>query len=156
MILGIGADLVALPALAEQMGRPGSRFLAGALTARERRAVRSRVLARGASPEDPAELAPHVGARWAAKEAVVKAWSAALAGIAPPIAPESVDWHDIEVVQDHWGRPSVALRGHVAAEVERTLGGGLAWHLSVSHDGSLAQAVAILERPGAGAEAAGR
>lgn len=149
MILGTGVDLVALPALAGQVGLPGSTFLDSVLTARERRAVGARVRAEGGAPGDPGALAPHVGARWAAKEAFVKAWSAALGGSPPPIAPDALDWREIEVVQDHWGRPSLHLHGRVAREVARTVGGadqGVRVHLSLSHDGDLAAAVVLLER----------
>lgn len=168
MILGIGVDLVALPALAEQVGLPGSTFLTSVLTARERRVVESRARAEGGGPGDPTALAPHVGARWAAKEAFVKAWSAALAGTPPPITPEDLVWSEIEVVQDHWGRPSLVLHGRVAREVARTLGEGdrgggiprdaargttgpgtttdVRWHVSLSHDGDFAVAAVVLER----------
>lgn len=166
MILGIGVDLVALPALAGQVGLPGSTFLTSVLTARERRAVESRARTEGGAPGDPHALAPHVGARWAAKEAFVKAWSAALGGTAPPITPEDLVWREIEVVQDHWGRPTLVLHGRVAREVALTLGAappdadvgrapggsvaGLHWHLSLSHDGDCAVAVVLLERRPAG------
>ncbi len=167
MILGIGVDLVALPAFREQVGSPGSRFLLRTFTARELRAVRARATARGISPDDPTVLAPHLGVRWAAKEATVKAWSAALTGTAPPIPEEQLDWREIEVVQDHWGRPSILLHGRVATEVARTVGvvgtgedagasargeagagdvDGLRWHASLSHDGESAQAFVVLER----------
>lgn len=49
-------------------------------------------------------LGPRAGeslaARWAAKEAAVKAWSALMIGQAPPIRPEELDWSEIEVVHD--------------------------------------------------------
>ncbi|MGO3795553.1 MAG: holo-ACP synthase [Pauljensenia sp.] len=171
MILGIGVDLVALPALAEQVGLPGSTFLTSVLTARERRVVESRARTKGVAPGGPTALAPHVGARWAAKEAFVKAWSAALEGTPPPIPPEDLVWSEIEVVQDHWGRPALVLHGRVAREVARTLGDGdrgagiprdaapgttgpgttpdLRWHLSLSHDGDFAVAAVVLERASA-------
>jgi len=179
MILGIGVDLVALPALAEQVGLPGSTFLTSVLTGRERRVVESRARAEGGAPGDPTALAPHVGARWAAKEAFVKAWSAALGGTPPPITTEDLVWSEIEVVQDHWGRPTLVLHGRVAREVTRTLGEGdrgagaadglrggalrdgtgpgttpgVRWHVSLSHDGSFAVAAVVLERaPADGAD----
>lgn len=159
MILGIGTDVVALAAMADQIGEPGSRFVSRAFTVREVRAARARVTARGGDPSDPTELAPHLGARWAAKEAAVKAWSAALSGRAPPLAESALDWREVEVREDHWGRPRLALGGRVALEVSRTLGprspaidegdsGGLVWHLSMSHDAGIAQAFVVLERIG--------
>lgn len=146
MILGIGVDLVALPAFREQAGSPGSVFIGRTFTARELRAARARATARGLAPDDPAALAPHLAARWAAKEAAVKAWSAALAGVAPPIPEERLDWREIEVSADHWGRPALVLHGRVGAEAERGLGPGLAWHVSLTHDGEYAQAFVVLER----------
>lgn len=156
VILGLGVDLVALPAFEEQVGSPGSRFVERVLTGRERRAVDARVCADGAavggtSRADVAALARHVGARWAAKEAVIKAWSAALYGVEPVIGVEAVDWREIEVVQDRWGRPGIVLHGHIAAEVKRTVGAGsepgreLVWHVSLSHDGDYATATVFLE-----------
>ena len=169
MILGIGVDLVALPALVEQVGLPGSTFLDSVLTARERRVVESRVRAEAGSVKDPRACAPHVGVRWAAKEAFVKAWSAALEGVAPPIPVEQFEWREVEVVQDHWGRPTLHLHGRVAQEVARTLAlpgdrppgsssssrsassscsglRSIRWHVSLSHDGDLAVAAVVLER----------
>lgn len=163
MILGTGVDIVDLRALAAQLRAPGSRWLDRILTGRERRRVRDRLVATGTTDEDVDALALHVGARWAAKEAVVKAWSAALVGVAPPIAEEELDLREIEIVHDHWGRPSVELHGRVARAVEeslagrrspsgtstRTLGGRAdtrwAWHVSLSHDGDTAVAMVILE-----------
>ena len=54
-----------------------------------------------------------LAARFAAKEAFLKAWSGARAGRAPAL--ESVDLREIEVVDDGHGRPALALHGAVAA-----------------------------------------
>ena len=58
------------------------------------------------------EEARHLAARWAAKEAFVKAWSAALHG-SPPVMGH-VAWHEIEIVSDPWHRPAIALHGEAA------------------------------------------
>lgn len=39
---------------------------------------------------------------------------------------EDVDWREIEVVTDRWGRPSLRLSGTIAHAVGRGLGGGIA------------------------------
>ena len=90
-------------------------------------------------------LARHLAGRWAVKEAVIKAWSAALYGSPPPIAPEVLLWSEIETVCDAWGRPAVRLSGEVARQVAATVGEDVRWNVSLSHDGSSAVAFAVLE-----------
>ncbi|HHX85229.1 MAG TPA: holo-ACP synthase, partial [Actinomycetales bacterium] len=92
-----------------------------------------------------ADLARHLAGRWAVKEAVVKAWSAALYGTPPPIPPDLLRWSEIETVCDAWGRPSVRLGGEVARQVAATVGEGARWHVSLSHDGEAAVAFVVLE-----------
>ena len=95
------------------------------------------------SREDP--LARHLAGRWAVKEAVIKAWSAALYGSPPPIAPDLLRWSEIETVCDAWGRPAVRLSGEVARQVAATVGEDVRWNVSLSHDGSSAVAFVVLE-----------
>ena len=95
------------------------------------------------SREDP--LARHLAGRWAVKEAVIKAWSAALYGSPPPIAPELLRWSEIETVCDAWSRPAVRLSGEVARQVAATVGEDVRWNVSLSHDGSSAVAFVVLE-----------
>lgn len=143
---GVGVDIVDLGAFAASLAEPGTR-LTRAFSATERRQCRERAESRGArSGEDP--LARHLAARWAAKEAVVKAWSAALYGAPPPIAPDLLRWSEIETVCDNWGRPSVRLGGEVDRQVAATIGEGARWNVSLSHDGGSAIAFVVLEGPG--------
>ena len=93
--------------------------------------------------EDP--LARHLAARWAAKEAVIKAWSAALYGAPPPIAPDLLRWSEIETLCDAWGRPTVRFGGEVARQIAATLGDDARWNVSLSHDGGSAIAFVVLE-----------
>ena len=107
-VLGAGLDLVHVPGLADQLAVAGSVFAQRAFTPRERREAARRARQCGSRP------AEHLAARWAAKEALVKAWSAAAnaaAGraVAPVLAPEAVDWREIEVLTDRWGRPVAGL-----------------------------------------------
>ena len=147
--LAVGTDLVHVPGLAEQLGQPGTVFAERAFTPRERREAARR------SREKGSAQAEHLAARWAAKESFVKAWSQALvlraratgASAAPVIAPGAVDWRQVEVVSDRWGRPSLHLVGEVADAVEASLGAGSAepgrWPVSLTHDGNWAAAVVL-------------
>jgi holo-[acyl-carrier protein] synthase len=121
----LGVDLVDVPAFAEQLSDTASGFVAGTFTAREQRAAKG----------DARRLA----ARFAAKEAFVKAWSGSRFG-QPPLLAE-VDLREIEVVDDGYGRPGLRLHGKLADAV-----GPVATHLSLSHDGAAAIAFVMLER----------
>ena len=129
MILGVGLDLVDLRAFREQLTCPGTTFVDSTFTAQERREARDR------PDHDPAR---HLAARFAAKEAFVKAWSSASFGRAPVLA--ALDLQEIELVSDGYGRPALRLHGRVAAAC-----GELRAHVSLSHDGETAGAVVVLE-----------
>ena len=83
----------------------------------------------GARWHDPA---PHLAARFAAKEAVMKAMGVGIGAFA---------FHDVEVVSAPSGAPSLVLRGEAEALAGRL--GVEAWRLSLTHTDSLAQAVAV-------------
>ncbi|MCB9543749.1 MAG: holo-ACP synthase [bacterium] len=129
MIHGIGVDLVDIPAFRRQLQDPASRFAAGVFTPGERLAAQARASA------DPAR---HLAARYAAKEAFIKAWSAGRFGQPPLTA--AIDLRHIEVVTDHWHRPALRLTEPLAALV-----GPCRLHLSLSHDGDVATAYVIME-----------
>ncbi|HJC61860.1 MAG TPA: holo-ACP synthase [Candidatus Dietzia intestinigallinarum] len=161
---GVGVDTVDLGAFAASLAEPGTRFTE-MFSPTERRQCRERAEARSSVPdaaprssvpaasprssvpaasrEDP--LARHLAGRWAVKEAVIKAWSAALYGSPPPIAPDLLRWSEIETVCDAWGRPAVRLSGEVARQVAATVGENVRWNVSLSHDGSSAVAFVVLE-----------
>ena len=130
-ILGVGVDLVHVPTFAEQLNLPGSRFT-GVFTPGER----SDVAERGA---DGGGDARHWAVRWAAKEAVVKAWSAALFGEPAVMGDEAFAL--IETVTDAWGRPRVRLHGEVARHLA-----GCSVDVSLSHDGDHAIAYVVLSQ----------
>ncbi|MFN8035050.1 MAG: holo-ACP synthase [Acidimicrobiia bacterium] len=118
--MGIGTDLVEI-----------GRFRA----ALERRVgLASRMF----SPEEQryaatfADPAPRLAARFAAKEAVMKALGVGLGAFG---------LHDVEVVRAESGAPAVALHGRAADLAnERGVRG---WQLSLSHSESMAIAVAV-------------
>jgi len=125
-IIGHGVDLVEVARIARLAGEHGERFFERCFS--------------------PAELAyarasrrcdEHLAARFAAKEAVLKAlgtgWSAGLG------------WTDVEVERDESGRPSIRLHGR-AVEVAYAMGVS-GWLLSLSHtsEHAIASAIAIGE-----------
>ncbi len=120
---GVGVDLVDVAGFSEQLADAGSGFVDATFTAAEQRTARG----------DARRLA----ARFAAKEAFVKAWSGSRYGQPPLLA--SVDLREIEVVGDGYGRPGLALHGAVAEAV-----GDAEIHVSLSHDGPVAIAVVTL------------
>lgn len=129
----IGVDLVHIPGFREQMEMPGSRFEA-VFSALELRTASTRL-----------DRSLHLAGRWAAKEAFIKAWSQAIYGRAPVLSPEQVDFREIEVCPDRWGRVAFELRGVVADAVHTSLG-EISTSLSISHDGDYATATCLLER----------
>ncbi|MFT8532162.1 holo-ACP synthase [Bifidobacterium aquikefiri] len=146
-ILGLGHDVVDVDAFSQQWHEPSS-------TIRKLFSVRElrQCTMRAALKHD--EEALHAAARWAGKESVIKAWSEAIAGGTFPYSIESVPWNQIEILDDSYGRPRVVL----AAAVEEKLVSSLedasslqqsatyGWHVSLSHDGGIASAVALLSR----------
>lgn len=147
-VLGVGTDVVDIPTFTEQLTLPGSR-LREVFTARERRRADERAAARSGEADSAEGPGEHLAAVWALKEAFVKAWSGALYGAAPPLAPEDLRWTDIEVRHDRWGRPRLDIRGAAreafAATVPASGGTGRHLHASASHDGRVACALVVLE-----------
>lgn len=122
-------DLVHVPSFAEQLALPGSRF-SSVFSVGERADAVARAL-------EPDHAAAFWAARWAAREAVVKAWSATLFGAPPPYGDEV--FSQIEVACDAWGRPRLLFRGEVAEALETYDAS-----LSISHDGDYAIAYVVL------------
>jgi len=119
-VIGIGIDTVEVerfrralrkrPSIADRLFTPAER-------------------AYGERARDPAE---RLAARFAAKEAVMKALGVGLGAFA---------FRDVEVVKAPSGAPSVALTGRAAElAAER---GVTSWRLSLSHTTLVAEAVAV-------------
>ena len=121
---GAGIDLVAVDRVARLLEHHPERAVRRLLTDDER--------AYCASQAHPAR---HVAARIAAKEAVYKA----LQGTEDA---RGIGWHDIEVVRDRDGRPTVRLRGR--AERRLSAMGGKTVLLSLTHTDTLAAAIALV------------
>ncbi|MDR6938935.1 holo-ACP synthase [Arcanobacterium hippocoleae] len=112
--LGIGVDLVAIPDFLLQLNQAGSTFR-NVFSAAELRNARRRAAVTGNSPDY------HLAARWAGKEAFLKAWSNLLLGKPPVINPEKVIFSEIEVLADYYWRPQLVLSGTVAAKFRESL-----------------------------------
>ena len=95
-IFGIGIDVVEVARIASAIQRHGEPFLARVFTAGERAYCES-----GKIP------ALHFAARFAAKEAVVKALGTGIG--------EHAAWLDLDVTRDPSGAPQVVLSGAAAA-----------------------------------------
>lgn len=111
-IAGHGIDIVEVARVGRMLHEHGERFLLRCFTAGEREA--------GAGSRREAE---HLAARFAAKEAALKALGTGLT--------RGISWPEIEVVRDASGRPGLVLTGRaaeVAAELKITQ-----WHVSLSH-----------------------
>lgn len=156
-IAGLGHDVVALDVFAEQLAEPdgGMRRLFSPRELRQS-ALRGRLKADGD--------AVHLAARWAGKEAVIKAWCEALEETCPlPYTVDNVPWARIEILDDARGVPHVVLADDDARALSEALrgvqrdmptvsdagaqpgeGARWRWHISLSHDGPVASAVAIL------------
>ena len=136
-VVGIGIDLVDRAGFAAQLSDVASDFAGATFAASERRAVAQAPVT---TPE-----ATRLAARFAAKEAFIKAWSVARFGRAPAL--HVVDPREIVVVSDDFGRPRLELRGAVADAVAELAAetGAITIHLSLTHDGPTAGAVVVLD-----------
>ena len=127
MIIGIGIDLVEINRLQHMMsGQAGDRFLERVLTPAER-------LLAG---ERQGRLAEFVAGRFAAKEAVVKAFGSGIGGV--------TGFQDIEVLPDERGRPICRLSNEAILRLGFT-SSNLRLHLSIAHTETTAAAYAVAE-----------
>lgn len=139
-ILGMGHDVVDCVEFREQLDLPGSRF-DNLFSSREKAQCRAR------ASESHDDYVNHLAARWAGKEAFLKAWSHALAPqAAMPYTVDNFPWALIEILSDAAHRPSIFLPPSVSEKLCETLGLCAKIHLSLSHDGGVASAVVILEQ----------
>lgn len=123
--MSVGIDLVRLSRVEESMATFGDRFLRRVFTEGE-------IAYATAAPDlTTARLA----ARFAAKEATVKALD---------LAERGVGWREIEVTRTASGAPELMLHGNARAAADEA-GSGVADSLSVSlsHEGDYATAVVV-------------
>jgi holo-[acyl-carrier protein] synthase len=122
MIIGVGIDLEEIARIADLSAKWGERFERKLFTDGERAFCRAR-----------AHTAQHFAARFAAKEATLKALR----------VPPGLKWHELEVVHGGKAAPRLSLTGEAAAVAARL--GVRATHLTITHAAGVAAAVVILE-----------
>lgn len=130
MIIGHGVDLAAVEPWAQALAHPSDAALRGVFTALEREQAAA----------GPVAEAERLAARFAAKEALIKALDGARWGLPPLLG--GVDLREIELRLDAWGRPRLCLTGAVAAAAAAA--GVTAVQVSLSHEGGCALASVIL------------
>ena len=125
-IFGIGVDVVDVARIEEAIARHGERFLERTFTEGER-----------VYCEGLAQSGPSYAARFAAKEAVAKAFGTGIGGEA--------GLREIEVVRAESGAPGIRLSGH-AAEFAASHGiSQVLVSLSHTRHSAVAQVVAVME-----------
>ena len=115
MIFGIGTDLCSVERVVQSLGRTSG--------------LAERLFHPGERELKPESLA----ARFAAKEALAKAIG----------DPRKLSWNEICVVKDESGQPHFEFSGDTAQRLAAL--GDLKFHLSLSHDAQLAQAMVVVE-----------
>ena len=124
MIIGHGVDIVETSRIEQLLGDHPERFLERVFTPGEQ-----------SDSSSSKRQHEHLAARFAAKEAALKAlgtgWS------------QGIGWTDIEVVRAENGKPSLHVTGR-AAEIAGELGIER-WHVSLSHIEQCAIASVIAE-----------
>jgi len=124
MILGIGIDLIEVERIRASFTRFGDRFL--------KRLLHPAEIEYCLSHKDPS---PFLAARFAAKEAISKAFGTGIGA--------ELGWHDMEICRKESGEPYVILHG--GGEVLFRQRGAKALLISLSHTQAHSTAVAVLE-----------
>jgi holo-[acyl-carrier protein] synthase len=125
MIVGVGLDVVPISRMQGLLARHGVRAETRLFSAGERADCAGR-----------AQPAQHFAARFAAKEALLKALG----------APPGLRWTEIEIRAAPNGAPALVLSGAAAAAAGRRR--VTAQHVSLTHAGDVAAAVVVLESAG--------
>jgi holo-[acyl-carrier protein] synthase len=123
MPYAVGIDLIAISRVRAVIDKHDGRFLRRVYTPEEVAFCRGRV--------------PELAARFAAKEAVMKALGTGAHGVA---------WREIEVLPDRRGKPLVYLYGRAKARAERI--GLSALDVSLTHERDFAAAAVVGVREG--------
>ena len=126
-IFGTGVDIIEVPRIEQALDRWGNTFMERIFTKAEIRFARKMRIP-----------GPHLAARFAAKEAVRKAFG--------DTWDDGASWKSVEVVTRPSGRPTIRLHGPAKAIRDRE-GVTEIW-VSLSHTRSWAVASVVMERAG--------
>ena len=125
MIIGLGIDIVSVQRIADILERHGGRAKERLFTEIERTYC-----------EDMPQPHLHFAARFAAKEAFVKALGTGFSA--------GIRWRDIGIVNNEKGKPDLVLEG-TALEFAQKMG-ATRYLVSLSHDPTHAAVVVVLEK----------
>jgi len=125
VIISIGIDIIEVARVREVLART-PRFAERVFTSAERAYCDSR----------GAVAAQHYAARFAAKEAALKAFQTGWRG--------GISWQDVEIASRESGAPYLVFHGKVRELFERS--GATAAHFSLSHTAEHAIAEVVLEQ----------
>ncbi len=133
MIIGIGTDLTDIRRIEKAYGRYGAQFEKRLFTDRERKKAETRKNA------GKKTISATYAKRFAAKEACAKALGSGMR--------QGIGWHDIEVVNDNNGFPSLILHGVARKRLKAITpkGASSVIHLSMTDEYPFAQAMVIIE-----------
>lgn len=126
-IVGHGVDLTEVARIERMVADQGQRFLERCFTEGER----------AYADRSAKRRFEHLAARFAAKEAAMKALGTGWAN--------GVGWTDLEIVNGPEGAPSLRVHGRAADLASER--GITVWHVSLTHTGSTAMASVIAEGP---------
>ena len=118
-IRGIGNDIIEIARMRQSIERQGNAFLNRLFTKRELEYC-----------QKFQDTVPHYAGRFAAKEAIAKAFGKGIG--------ELIQWHDIEVLNDEFGKPAVFLSAALQKQFDQPQ-----ILVSISHCVEYATAVAI-------------
>lgn len=124
MIIGIGIDLIEVPRFEQAMKRHGERFLDRLFTAGEIAYCQSK-----------ARAVEHFAARFAAKEAGMKALGTGKSG--------GICWRDVEVVRLPGQKPQLQFHGEAQKRFDKL--GAQRVHVTLTHTAHTAMAQVVIE-----------
>ena len=124
MIKGMGIDISEVDRIKNSIDKFDKNFLDRVFTEKEQQIAANRK-----------DFATFYAGRWAAKEAISKALGCGIG--------EQCSFTEIEILNDSQGRPIATLAGN-AAKTFASLNGELL-HITISHEGKNAIAMAIIE-----------
>ena len=122
MVLGLGIDIIEISRIKESIDEYGSNFLQKVYTPKEIEYCSAK-----------ANKYQHFAARFAAKEAVYKAFSTS--------HQEGLSWQDIEITNEPSGMPIVKLNGKLKSFLSKDKD----LKISISHSDNFVTCVAIID-----------
>ncbi|MBQ9788291.1 MAG: holo-ACP synthase [Lentisphaeria bacterium] len=124
MIKGMGIDITEIARIKKAIGSFNESFVKRVFTEKEQQIASARK-----------DFVTFYAGRWAAKEAVSKALGCGIG--------EKCSFTEIEILNDDFGKPQAFLSGN-AAETFKSLNAEFL-HITISHEGKNAIAMAIIE-----------